>query len=167
MECVRLANAKGLYGFSRTFEILTCTLRSSESCTAFLINCTDQDNPRLLQKVNPHLNRLGALKEMPQGQEQDILAMLGNIKLKPGKGPRKPIYIVDEAAPKEGGGKVSSVSFLLKEPVEPIDLHVANKALPNTPATETDKNCPLYHLTQPCIPITLVSNRWRIRDIQV
>ena len=31
--------------------------------------------------------------------------MLGNVKLKPGKGPRKPIYIVDEAALKEGEGE--------------------------------------------------------------
>jgi hypothetical protein len=43
------------------------------------------------------------------------------------------------------------VLFLLKEPVEPIDLHVASKAPPNTLATETDKNYPLYHLTQPCL----------------
>ena len=53
MECVLVANAKGLYGFSRTFETLTSTLRSSENCTAFLIDCTDQDSP-----TNAHLNRL-------------------------------------------------------------------------------------------------------------
>jgi len=84
MECVRVANAKGLYGFSRTFKTLTSTLRSSESCTAFLIDCTHQDNP-----TNAHLNRLRALREMLQG----------NIKLKLGKegvlfllkGPVKPI----------------------------------------------------------------------------
>ena len=49
-----------------------------------------------------------------------------------------------EIAPAKEG-----VLFLLKEPIEPIDLHVANKALPNTLATETDKNYLLYHLTQP------------------
>ena len=48
---------------------------------------------------------------MLQGQEQDILAMLGNIKLKPGKGPRKPICIVNQAALKEGEREVSSVSL--------------------------------------------------------
>ena len=81
--------------------------------------------------------------------------MLGDVKLKPGKRPRKPIYIIDEAALKEGEGGVGcqfgwlvrrmeelekierelakeDVHFLLKEPVEPIDLHAANKALPNT-----------------------------------
>ena len=109
MECVRVTNAKGLYGFSRTFEILTSTLKLSGSCTALLVDCTDQGNPRLLRKTNAHLNRLGALKEMLQGQEQDILAMLGNVKLKPGKGLCKPIYIVDEAALKEG--EMSGVSL--------------------------------------------------------
>jgi hypothetical protein len=106
MECVRVANAEGLYGFSRIFETLTSTLRSSESCTAFLIDRTDQDNP-----TNAHLNRLRALKEMMRGQEQDILAMLGNVKLKPGKGLRKPIDIVDEATLKEGEGEVSGISL--------------------------------------------------------
>jgi hypothetical protein len=43
------------------------------------------------------------------------------------------------------------VLFLLKEPVQPIDLHVAGKAPLNTLATETDKNYLLYHLTQPCL----------------
>ena len=90
---------KRLYGFSRTFETLTSTLRSSENCTAFLIDCTDQDNP-----TNAYLNKLRALKEMLRGQEQDILAMLGNVKLKPGKGLRKPIDIVDEAALGGRGG---------------------------------------------------------------
>lgn len=71
MECVRVANAKGLHSFSRTFETLTSTLRSSESCTTFLIDCTDQDNPS-----NAHLNRLRALKEMLRGQEQDIPSIL-------------------------------------------------------------------------------------------
>lgn len=106
MECARVANAKGLYGFSRTFETLTSTLRSSENCTAFLIDCTDQDNP-----TNAYLNKLRALKEMLRGQEQDILAMLGNVKLKPGKGLRKPIDIIDEAALKEGEGEVSGISL--------------------------------------------------------
>ena len=106
MECVRVANEEGLYGFSRTFETLTSTLRSSESCTAFLIDRTDQDNP-----TNAHLNRLRALKVMMQGQKQDILAMLGNVKLKPGKGLRKLIDIVDEAVLKEGEGEVSGISL--------------------------------------------------------
>lgn len=43
------------------------------------------------------------------------------------------------------------VRFLFKEPVEPIYLHAANKALPNTPATEMDKGYLLYHLTQSCL----------------
>ena len=47
---------------------------------------------------------------MLRGQEQDILAMLGNVKLKPGKGLRKPIDIVDEAA-LEGGGEVLGTSL--------------------------------------------------------
>ena len=78
------------------------------SCTAFLIDCIDR---RLLQKTGAHLNRLGALKDMLQGQEQDILTMLGSVNFKPGKGPRKPIYIVDEAALKEGEGEASGVSL--------------------------------------------------------
>ena len=41
------------------------------------------------------------------------------------------------------------VRFLLKELIDPIDLHAANKDLPNTPATEIDKGYLLYHLTQP------------------
>ena len=52
---------------------------------------------------------------------------------------------IERAPAKEG------VLFQLREPVEPIDLHVANKALPNTLATETDKNYLSYHLTQPCL----------------
>ena len=43
------------------------------------------------------------------------------------------------------------VRFLLKELIESIDLHAANKDLPNTPATEIDKGYLLYHLTQPCL----------------
>lgn len=37
--------------------------------------------------------------------------MLGNVKLKPGERPRKPIYIIDEAALKEREGEVSGVSL--------------------------------------------------------
>jgi len=37
--------------------------------------------------------------------------MLGNVKLKPGKGPRKPVYIVEEAALKEVEGEMSGVSL--------------------------------------------------------
>ena len=34
------------------------------------------------------------------------------------------------------------VRFLLKELIDPTDLHAANKVPPNTPATETDENYP-------------------------
>ena len=37
--------------------------------------------------------------------------MLGNVKLKPGERPRKPIYIIDEAALKEREGEVSGVGL--------------------------------------------------------
>lgn len=96
------------YTASVAFETFTCTLRSSESCTAFLVDCTDQGNP-----TNAHLNRLRALKEMLRGQEQDILAMLGNVKLKLGKRLRKPIYIVDEAALKGGRGRCQALVWMV------------------------------------------------------
>ena len=56
------------------------------------------------------------------------------------------------------------VRFLLKGLVEPNDLHVANKAPPNTPATETDKNYPIPSDSALFTSICYITFQLRPRD---
>ena len=50
---------------------------------------------------------------MLRGQEQNILAMLGNVKLRPGKRLRKSIDIDDEAALKGGKGRCQALVWMV------------------------------------------------------